>query len=295
MRIRLFSVFAGALLALVVLIAPSAASAAPHPHHNHGLTIAATPNPITPGQGVLIYGQLKGPDSAYKRVYLFHRIDPRSRFTPIGVTHTNGDGFYEFVRADGVVVSNRNWFVLGPGNTHSRTVHERVFADVTLTTASATATTEQPVELSGTVFPAHPHQRVLIQEQDSVSGTAWHTISSAYTHGDSSFTTYYRFRTPGSYTLRAYFPGDPRNIAGQSDPLTVTVQQDQNPSFTISGSAAVLTEGQTETISGTLYTAGSTTATQPNVQVTLYGKTAHGGSFKALTSGTTVLRRRSIR
>jgi hypothetical protein len=287
MRIRLFSVFAGALLALVVLIAPSAASAAPHPHYNHGLTIAATPNPITPGQGVLIYGQLKGHDSAYKRVYLFHRIDPKSRFTPIGVTHTNGDGFYEFVRADGVVVSNRNWFVVGPGNTHSHTVHEHVFADVTLTTTSANATTAQPVALSGTVFPAHPHQRVLIQVQDSAAGNAWHTISSAYTHSDSSFTTYYKFRTPDSYTLRAYFPGDPRNIAGQSDPLTVTVQQDQNPSFTISGSAAVLTEGQTETISGTLYAAGSTTTTQPNAQVTLYGKSAHSGSFKALTSGTT--------
>jgi hypothetical protein len=287
MRNRLFSVIAVSLLALVALAAPSAASAAPHPHHNRGLTIAATPDPITPGQGVLIYGQLKGPDSANQTIYLFHRIIPHYRYTPIGVTHTNADGFYEFVRADGVVVSNRNWYVRGPWNTHSHTVHERVDADVTLTTSTAAATTAQPVALSGTVYPAHPHQRVLIQVQDSASGNGWHTITPAYTHWDSSFTTDYKFRTPGSYTLRAYFPGDPRNDAGQSDPLTVTVQQDQNPSFTISASAAVVIENQTETISGTLYAAGSTTTTQPNVPVTLYGKSAYGGYFKALASDTT--------
>lgn len=286
MRNRLFSVIAVAVLALAALTAPGA-GAAPHPHHNHGLTIQATPDPITPGQGVLIYGQLKGPDSAYKRVYLFHRIDPQHRFTPIGVTHTNSQGFYEFVRADGVVVSNRNWFVVGPNNTHSHTVHELVSADVTLTSPTSSATTAQPVELSGTVFPAHPHQRVLIQVQDSTNGNGWHTITSAYTHSDSSFATEYKFRTPDSYTLRAYFPGDPRNIAGQSDPLTVTVQQDQNPSFTISGSAAVVVENQPETITGTLYAAGSTTVPQPNVPVTLYGKTSHGGYFKAITSSTT--------
>lgn len=286
MRKRLFSVIAVAMLTLVALTA-SGASAAPHPHHNHGLTIQATPDPITPGQGVLIYGQLKGPDSAYQRIYLFHRIDPRASFTPIGVTRTNSQGFYEFVRADGVVVSNRNWYVVGPGNTHSHTVHELVSADVTLTSPTTTATTAQPVELSGTVFPAHPHQRVLIQVQDSTNGNGWHTITSAYTHGDSSFTADYKFRTPDSYTLRAYFPGDPRNIAGQSDPLTLAVQQDQNPAFTISASAPVVTESQTETISGTLYSAGSTTATQANVPVTLYGKPSHGGYFKALTSGAT--------
>ena len=156
MRNRLFSVIAGALFSLVVLVAPSAASAAPHPHHNHGLTIAATPDPITPGQGVLIYGQLKGPDSAFKRIYLFHRINPSARFTPIGVLAPTREGFYEFVRADGVVVSNRNWFVVGPGNTHSRTVHELVFADVTLTTTSASVTTAQPVDTVGHRVPGPP-------------------------------------------------------------------------------------------------------------------------------------------
>ncbi len=275
-----------ALLVASLIALPGSASAAPHPHHNDGLTIAATPDPITAGQGVLIYGQLQGPNNANRRVYLFHRINPASHFTIVGSRVTNAEGYYEFVRADGVVVSNRNWFVAGPRHTHSRTIHELASAVVTLSADSASPTTSQPVQLSGTVFPAHPHQRVLLQAQDSTSGDGWHTITSAYTHGDSSFATSYKFRTPGSYTLRAYFPGDRRNTPGQSDDLNLTVQQAQNPSFTIAASAPIITNGQTETISGSLFAAGSTTTPQPNVPVTLYGRTLNG-DFKALESGMT--------
>ena len=122
----------------MALAVPSQAAAAPH--HNQGLTIRAAPDPIAAGEGVLIYGRLKGPGSADRRIVLFHRINPAPYFTQISVTRTNAAGFYEFVRADGVVVSNRNWFVRGPGRTHSRTIHERVSAVVTLNANSATAT-----------------------------------------------------------------------------------------------------------------------------------------------------------
>ncbi len=283
--------FTKAMAGLALLVAsliglPGSASAAPHPHHNDGLTIAAAPDPITAGQGVLIYGQLLGPDNANQRVYLFHRINPASQFTIVGSRLTNAQGDYEFVRADGVVVSNRNWFVTGPGHTHSRTIHELVSAVVTLSANTTSTTTSQPVQFSGTVFPAHPHQRVLLQAQDSTSGDAWHTISSTYTGADSSFAMSYKLRTPGSYTLRAYFRGDQRNTPGQSDELSLTVQQQQNPSFTIASSAPVIVNGQTASISGTLYAAGSTTTTQPNTAVVLYARTLAGG-FKALQSGTT--------
>src|SRR5579875_2897851 len=186
-----------ALLALVVLLLalPSRTQAAPR--HNHGLTIAATPDPITAGQGVLIYGQLKGSNSAGKRIWLFHRINPAARFTPVSVTRTNGSGFYEFVRADGVVKSNRNWFVLGPDNTHSRTIHEWVSAVVTLDTATTTATTAQDVTFSGTVSPSHTHQRVLLQEQNSTSGNDWKTIAAGYTGDASGFSITHRFRSAG--------------------------------------------------------------------------------------------------
>ena len=125
--------------------------------------------------------------------------------------------------------------------------------------------------------PAHNHQRVLLQEQNSTSGNGWQTIASGYTTGASAFSITHRFRSAGSYTLRAFFPGDPRNIASQSaDASRLTVQQQQNPSFTINGSAPAIINGQSVSITGTLYAAGSTTTVQPDVSVTLYGRQATG-------------------
>jgi hypothetical protein len=273
-----------AVLTALFLAMPSRADA--HPHHNYGLTIAATPDPSTAGDGVLIYGRLQGAHNANQKIYLFHRINPAPRFTIIQVTRTNAEGFYEITRADGVVNSNRNWFVLGPNNTHSKTIHELVAAEVTLSTASASATTAQTVDFTGSIFPAHVHQRVVLQEQTNTNGNGWKTIDSGYTDGSSSFSINHRFRAAGSYTLRAFFPADPRNIASQSASITETIEQDQNPSFTISGSSQLLVNGQSETITGTLYANGSTTSGQPNVPVTLYAHDANGG-FKALENGTT--------
>ena len=274
-----------ALTAAAAMAVPGAASA--HPIHNAGLTIEASPNPITAGEGVLIYGQLKGADVADKPVVLYHRIDPASGFTEIGVTHTNTSGYYEFVRADGVVVSNRNWFVRGPGATHSRTIHERVSAVVSLNANATSSTTAQTVNFSGTVYPNHPGQKVYIQEQDSSFGNGWRTVASTRTGSDSNFSVDHRFRTAGSYTLRAQlFPGDARDQAGDSSTVNLTVEQVQNASFTINGSADVITDGQPVTVSGTLYQPGATTTTQDNVPVTLYGRMA-GGQFKAIAGGST--------
>lgn len=284
MRTRFLAGIVVSMLSVSALALPAAANAAPR--FDHGLTIAVTPDPITSGQGVLIYGRLHGPNAAHKRIYLFHRINPAYRFTPVSVTRTNAGGFYEFVRADGVVTSNRNWFVVGPYNSHSRTIHELVSSVVTLTSNIATANTGQQVQLNGNVSPNHPHQRVLIQEQNSSSGNGWKTVTSTVTGANSNFSTTHAFRAAGSYTLRAYFPADARNTAGQSSDLTLTVQQTQNPSFTVNASAAVISDGQMETITGTLYAAGSTTTAQPNVPVTLYGK-QDNGSFAALASTTT--------
>ena len=107
-----FVVLASLLAALVAVSVPAIASAAPR--HNRGLTINATPNPIIAGDGVLIYGQLRGSDIANKPVVLYHRLATQPRFTIIGVTRTDSHGFYEFTRAEGVVLTNRSWFVRGP-------------------------------------------------------------------------------------------------------------------------------------------------------------------------------------
>jgi hypothetical protein len=66
----------------------------------------------------------------------------------------------------------------------------------------------------------------------------------------------------------------------------VSIQQQQKPSFTINSSAPIMFDGQSVTIFGTLYQAGSTAIVEPATEVTLYGK-AVGGTFDALATSVT--------
>lgn len=268
MRTR-FTMLAATLCGVAALAVPVAASAAPH--HNRGLTIAVTPDPINAGEGVLIYGQLNGSDNAGQTVRLYHRVNPAPRFTLISVTKTDQFGFYHFVRADGIVETNRNWFVRGPAGTHSRTVHERVHALVTLAADRTSATTSQRVTFTGVIVPRHSFQRVLLQEQVGNNGNGWRTIARGLTNGHSIFTIAHRFRVPGDYTLRAVFRGDRRNSAGASDSVTVAVQQAQVPGFTIQSASPIISEGQSVTISGVVDQPGTATP-MATTQVTLYGR-----------------------
>jgi hypothetical protein len=274
------------LLCALTAVAAVPATAGAAPIHDDGLTIAATPNHIVAGTGVLIYGQLKGSDVAGQTIYLYHRIVPAAKFTIISKTTTDATGYYEFTRADGVVVTNRNWYVTGPNAAHSRTVHERVAATLTLAESSGATTTGQKVLFSGTVAPNHPHEKVLIQTQDSTTGSGWRTVAEGETNAASAFSIPHGFRDGGDYTLRAYLPTDARNTAGSSDSTTLQVQQTQNPGFTINSSAPAITVGASATISGTLYAPGSTTTPEASVPVELYARGVNG-AFRAVASATT--------
>lgn len=282
MRLR-FAALASLATALVLAATPAGALAFRHhgPRHNHGLTINATPNPIIAGQSVLIYGQLNGPGSANQQIVLYHRVHPNHFFTVISRTRTDSHGFYEFVRPDGLVKTNRDWFTRAPtlaGRVHSRTVHERVAALVSLATSAPGADTNTPITFSGEVSDNHAGEPVYIQEQVGDTGNGWKTIQRARLvpapDGNSSYSVPIRFRTPGDYELRTVFRRDPRNIRAESDAVTVTIQQAQVPDFTINSSPPIIDYGTTATISGTLYLPGTTTP-EPDVSVTLWGRTAH--------------------
>jgi hypothetical protein len=257
------------------------------PVHNDGLTIAAAPDPILAGESVLIYGQLSGSDYAGQTITLYHRINPQTSFSVISKTTTGPTGFYDFTRAEGIVMSNRSWFVRGPNDTHSRTIQEGVAALVSLVSNTPTASTGQPVVLSGHISPSHPFERVKVQEQTSLSGNGWSTIATTFTGAGSNFSVPHRWAVPGIYTLRAAFPGDNRNLAGDSDSITVLINQKQVPSFTINSSSPIIPVGQSVTISGVLYEPSST-ATEPATQVALYGKPVNGtfGEIATMATGT---------
>jgi hypothetical protein len=282
MRLR-FAVLASLLTALVSVAAPGVVSAAPH--HNHGLTINATPNPIITGDAVLIYGQLNTPNRANQMIVLYHRVNPAPHFTVIGVTKTDAFGFYEFTREEGIVLTNRSWFVrapLLPGNIHSRTIHERVAAALSLAPSSITGDTGHPITFTGHVLPAvvHSGESVFLQAQVGAAGDEWRTIKRGVIDASSNYSIPYRFAIPGVRDLRVAFRGDVRNIAAVSDTVSVTIQQVQNPTFTINTSASIIDDGSSATISGVLYqvpaTATSTLLPEPNVNVTLWGRQDNG-------------------
>jgi hypothetical protein len=207
-------------------------------------------------------------------------------FSVVEAATTDSHGFYEFVRGDGVILSNRSWFVRGPNGTHSRTTHEGVAALVSLNSSTVTANTGQPVVLSGHVVPSHPSEPVKLHVQNSLSGNGWSTIATTSTDASSNFSVLHRWALPGIDTLRAVFPGNPRNLEGDSDSLTVTITQKQDPSFTIGSSAPIIPSGQPVTLSGVLYEPGSTVTVEPSTQVTLYSKQG-GGTLKALATTVT--------
>ncbi len=270
MRLR-FATLCAAVSALALVAMPGVAGAAPR--HNHGLTIRATPNPIQAGEGVLIYGQLKGSDVSGKTVVLYHHINGSHQgFTVIGQTSTGSSGFYEFTREEGIVMTNRSWFVrlAAEPRVHSRTVHERVAALVSLSASSATGDTRHAITFTGHVTPDHAGHQVLLQEQRA--GDDWRTIEVGRLGPGSNFSIAHAWRIPGEHVVRAVFAGDRdfdgRNIRGVSDPVSVTIQQTQNPSFTINTATPVISYGSSATITGTLDTAGTTTP-QTNTTITL--------------------------
>jgi hypothetical protein len=264
------SLAATATIAAALLAGAPGASAAVHqrPAQSGALTITAAPNPNTAGDPVVIFGNAP----AGARVVLWHRVNPAPRFTPVSRTTASATGHYEFTRADGVVTTNRNWFIVVNGR-RSRIVHEKVFALVTLRgPADTNVVTGVPTTFAGTVSPNHAGQRVLLQRQSSATvGDDWRTIHRGRIAADGSYSIVHRFRVPGDANVRVLFPGDRRNLKSPSNVLSLQIEQRQNPKLTIVASANPIDEGQSVTLTGVV--AGVTAPTT----VTLLARTARAG------------------
>ncbi|MBV9606610.1 MAG: hypothetical protein JO027_15960 [Solirubrobacterales bacterium] len=279
MRPRL-AVLAMVVTTLVAVAVPSVVTAAPS--HNRGLTINAIPNPIDAGEGVFIYGHLNVAPVGGQTIILYHHLaGSGAGYTKVGQTQTDTHGFYEFTRAEDVVLTNRSWFVREAGihQIHSRTVFERVAALVSLSASTSTAVTGQPVVFTGHVEPNHAGERVVLQEE-TPSGD-WRGLKSGRLDGGSNYAITYRWRFAGDHTVRVLFPSDARNISGAANPVTVAVQQKQIPGFTINSSDQLISYGQTVTISGVVANAAS------NTPVTLWARDAYQAQFTPVADTTT--------
>jgi hypothetical protein len=196
-----------------------------------------------------MYGQLNGSEATGQSIKLYHRVNPSRHYSLIGRTTTDSFGFYEFTRAEGVVYTNRSWFVRAPDATHSRTVYERVAALVSLLASQTTADTSQPIVFSGHVTPNHAFERVLLQVRRG-TGDEGMTVASATLGRSSDYSLAHCWRIAGERFVRVVFPGDQRNIRSASDPLSITIEQHQVPDFTINSSPAGIEVGSSATIPG---------------------------------------------
>lgn len=240
------------------------------PHQTRGLTLHSVPHSIIAGEAVLIYGRLSGPNAGGQNVRLYHRINPQAGFSRVGVTRTDSAGLYEFIRAEGIVDTNRSWYVRGPGPTHSQTVHERVAALVSLAASATSSDTRHPIVFSGHVTPRHAGNLVLLQV-NSGSGDEWHTIKRGRVGPGSDYQISAAFRTPGERDIRVVLAADPHNIRTPSDPVSVIVQQTEHANFTINTTTPVVSNNAPYTVSGTLDQPRTTTP-EPNTSVSLFAR-----------------------
>lgn len=280
---RHLPVLAAAVAACAWTAVPTIASAAPH--RNDALTIHATPSQVIAGDPVLIFGRLEGRDAANQEITLYHRINPAVHFTVISRTRTDRQGRYEFTRAEGVVTTNRSWFVQGPVDSHSTTIHERVAAEVTLTPSSDQGTTGHPLTFTGHVTPDHTGSRIALQVQSDTADT-WTTVKTGRVGAGSNYSITDAWRTAGARTVRTVFAGDSRNTPAASDPASIVIDQAQAPSFTINTSQAIVPNGTPATISGVLDVAGTSTP-EANATVSLLARAPDSGQPFAVVQQTT--------
>jgi hypothetical protein len=248
---------AGVLAAGALALAPSGAMAA-----TKSVTINATPNPVVNSDPVTIYGSLAAPHHADQRITLWHKIAGQHRFTPVAHTQTDATGFYSIPRAEGVVRTNRKWFVRSVG-VRSATVAERVYAEVKLDQPADSALTHRRVNFTGDVNPGAVHrgERIVLQSSVGRNGDRWRTIDGARVRARGHFVIGHRFSRPGSRTLRVLLRRDRFNIASVSSPVSLDVQQAQNRRFTISAASDPILAGHSTTLSGRLAGPGNANRT----------------------------------
>jgi hypothetical protein len=269
----------GALVALCSLAAVLPVGAQARTHH---VSIVAVPNPIDAGDPVVIVGHLTGPGNAHQRVNLFHRLSNQFAFSYVQSVQTDSHGNYLMTRRPGVVDTNRAWFVRSDG-ARSRTVHEGVHALVTLNASTASARSNQPVRFTGHVTPNHRGDRVYLQRQVGSNGDDWQTIDSGRVGPGSNYAIVHRFRVPNGdgLTLRVAIRRDARNLASASRSVDLTVQQNQNPNFTLNASQDPIPVGQSVTLSGVLAAPNNA-----NQTVVLYAH-EHNQNYHAVATATT--------
>ena len=274
---RTHRIFIATLVAGAAVVATGGVAAANQyvgPHGGCSININVAPRQITVGDPVVIFGRLhckQQANEARQTVILYHRLAGQSSFSVIQTGPTDANGYYEFTRNDGVVNTNRSWYVRAR-NVRSGVKSVRVAAQVTLVgplPAGKQLYTgpANKVTFTGTVNPADVGANVILQRQNAASGgDDWVRIDHGVVAAGGNFSITHKFTSPGDANIRVLVRSQGRNIPSPSNVLEYEISQAQHPNLTITASADPITFGQSVTISGTL-------ASGANMPVTLLAKT----------------------
>jgi phospholipase C len=99
-------------------------------------------------------------------------------------------------------------------------VDVRTTIAVTLASSETRVVPGHHVTLTGSVWPAHAGQRVVLEQ---LGPSGWQPIADANLGRTSTFSIEHRFTTNGTYQLRAYLSSDAANAHSYSPPLNVAV------------------------------------------------------------------------
>ncbi len=270
----------------LALAAPSGALARRDlsPGGRCAISINVVPRWMVAGEPVVVFGRLRCADqgrAAGREVRLFHHLFGQGDgFSYVQSVTTDAHGFYLIERADGVVESNRLWYVRSLG---ARSATEGVHVAATVTLSGPTdgqlfTGYANRVTFTGTVAPADIGARAILQRQDSATGGQWHTIGrGVVTPGPTAgapgvFTIPHAFKLPGDANVRVLVRSQRRNVPSASNVLSYAISQTQNPKLTIQASSDPIAFGESVTISGKL-------AAGANEFVTLLARTAFQRGF----------------
>jgi hypothetical protein len=227
----------------------------PSPPGDCTLTAQASSHQVTAGETVTISGRLSCPSAVNaggQEVSVSERgpMAAQPGLNLAGTATTEADGSYQFHSTE---LKGRSVFVARtPSAQHAARVAVIVVGAVSLQGPVASAASlpmsagkaaggPAGATFTGAVQPAESGRLVALKVR--YAGGEWRTVAYTRTDSDGRFTFAHRFRFAGEVSVMA--ASRPRGtVRTQSQPLTYTIVQAQNPAITIQAAAASLASPQ---------------------------------------------------
>jgi len=189
----------------------------------NGLSIYASPNPVTAARQVRVFGRLVGVRRGVKScgitIVLWRRFPTQHRYGAVARTRTTADGRYSFVFAAGKVTTNRDWYTTARG-LQSRVLAEHARPLVTLSSTATFAVAGDVETFSGRLQPGDAGQRISLQRR---AGHRWLTLVRPRLGRDASFSVDHTFTTGRTEQWRALAPPTTRNLQSSSPTVKIRI------------------------------------------------------------------------